>query len=731
MESYLIDGKIEFTNGRIKMKSKIKKIFKFNFGIGKKIRISFQILIGIIVLTGILTFTTLNGGINLLDQISNEVNPAIKTIGDFRALIKDSKAYSTNWVYVSRYEKDKLKLKAIHETEYPALLEEIKTLIDSDHEYDYLSQMVTTYDKVLIDQMTVMNTLDNALAYEDAFALFMSEDLIENSIIPTCDQLIEELDTAIAVKNKLSAEINTEMQRSFSILTWTILILGFLGAAFALVISGWLSRNITRPVKILQEKIGKIQLGEIPQKIQTIQNDEIGAMSTGINSLIDSFDKLSEFATEIGAGNLDAEFTSLSDNDVLGHALLSMRDNLVTVIDETNEVVRAAGEEGELRSKIEIGDKQGAWKELSQAINDLLNSIVTPILEVNEIVNAMAEGDLTKQYLQESKGDIHTLTSNLNKASDNLNALLNQIARNSNIVDEAATEMLSASEEMNTNTSEIASAISQMSSGAQVQVVKVDEASSLVEAIRNSANSMKNQAEFINESAKSGVNSSQKGKEMVDHVAMSMQEISSYSLKTSDSIKVLTERSKEIARVLGVITDIASQTNLLALNAAIEAAQAGDAGRGFAVVAEEIRKLAEDSRNSAREIEKLVADVQQDTTQASQVIETMNKSVKVGAEASNQASEVFKEITESTKQTLSSSEDIVKATKSQQSDITEVVSITEAVVVIAEQTAAGTEEVASSATELSAGMEGYNRKSKQLVDIAANLKSGISKFKLK
>ena len=713
------------------MKSKIKKIFKFNFGIGKKIRLSFQILIGIIVLTGVFTFITLNGGINLLDKISNDVNPAIKTIGEFRALIKDSKAYSTNWVYVSRYEKDKNKLKSIHDEGYPALLKDLNALIEKDHEFDFLKEIITSYDQVLVDQVTVMTTLDNALAYEDAFALFICEDLIENNIIPTCDALIEQLDTAIANKNELAEGINEDMQNSFSNLTFTILFLGLIGATFAFIISNWLSRNITRPVKVLQEKIGKIQLGEIPDRITTIQNDEIGKMSEGINSLINAFGQLSEFASQIGKGNLDAEFSALSENDVLGQALLSMRDNLKAVIDETNEVVKAAGTEGELSSKMEIGDKQGAWKELSQAINDLLHSIVAPILEVNEIVNAMAEGDLTKQYKEEAKGDIKTLTGNLNKAIDNLNALLHQIANSAGVVDEASTEMLSASEEMNTNTSEIASAISQMSSGAQVQVVKVDEASSLVEAIRNSANSMKGQAEFINESAKSGVESSRKGKEMVDHVATSMKEISSYSLKTSDSIKVLTERSQEIARVLGVITDIASQTNLLALNAAIEAAQAGDAGRGFAVVAEEIRKLAEDSRNSAREIEKLVADVQQDTTQAAHVIEVMNNSVNVGAEASTQASEVFKEITESTKQTLNSSEDIVKATKSQQSDITEVVSITEAVVVIAEQTAAGTEEVASSATELSAGMEGYNRKSKQLVDVATDLKKGISKFKLK
>ena len=237
-------------------------------------------------------------------------------------------------------------------------------------------------------------------------------------------------------------------------------------------------------------------------------------------------------------------------------------------------------------------------------------------------------------------------------------------------------------------------------------------------------------AENINKAAKAGVSNAEKGMSMMNEVVSGISNISTYSEKTDESIKVLTHRSNEIARVLGVITDIAAQTNLLALNAAIEAAQAGESGRGFAVVAEEIRKLAEDSKNSAKEIETLINDVQNDTDMAAKNIEDMNSRVKSSEDTSKVAVEVFKEIYSSTDKTLNYSEEILNGAQMQVENINNVVSITESIVVIAEQTAAGTEEVASSASELSAGMENYNDKTKKLAGVAESLSGGIGKIKI-
>lgn len=522
--------------------------------------------------------------------------------------------------------------------------------------------------------------------------------------------------------SEITAPFNTTLQIT--------IVVGIIGLIILSIVIIQISNHITSSIEKSNELLKNLALGNLDQnkKLTVTSHDELGQMASSVNVLVDELNKKAVFSIEVGKGNLDSNFAIASEQDSLGLSLLKMRDNLKNVLDETKAVVTKAGDEGDLSARIQTEGKQGGWKDLSDSVNNLLNSISDPVMAVNSIVNAMAEGDLSRRFSGKTNGDMARLSNNLNKALESLNELLINIAENADVIDEASEEMRVVSEEMNTNTREIASAISEMSNGAQTQVSKVDESSNLVEGILKSSNEMGERAETINEAAKRGVSSSEKGLEMVNKVVFNMTDISEYSTKTQESINVLTERSAEITRVLGVITEIASQTNLLALNAAIEAAQAGDAGRGFAVVAEEIRKLAEDSRNSAKEIEKLVGDVQTDTREAAKVIEIMGSSVKNGEQASKDASEVFREIAETSDKTFSHSQEILQATKLQVKDINAVVTITENVVVIAEETAAGTEQVASSATELSSGMTGYTEKSQKLADVANELKVRLKKF---
>ncbi len=436
------------------------------------------------------------------------------------------------------------------------------------------------------------------------------------------------------------------------------------------------------------------------------------------------------FLQDVRQGDFFTNFTPDGEGDLLGQEANDLRRNITDFITEQRIILDEAGKDGDLERRAEISGKSGAWLYLSESLNDLLEAISKPISEVIRIVQAMSDGDLTKRYQDEAAGDLYELILGLNQSLDNLSSLVETITQYSENIEEQMIVMKVSGQEMETSTKEIASSIGEMSHGAHTQVQKVDESSNLIELILTSSGNMSDKSHSINEAANKSVDNCIKGTNIINDVVFKISEINGMSSETIQSMKVLSKRSAEISRVLGMITEISSQTNLLALNAAIEAANAGEYGRGFSVVAEEIRKLAEDSKRSANEIQLLVDSVQKDTQHAVSITERMNENISFSVSASKEASQVFEEMAVSSNQTLEQSKSILDAAKSQNDYVSQMVGITESIVVVAEETAAGTEQIASSATELSAGMENYMKMSATLTNIAEGLSSAVEKFKL-
>jgi len=195
-----------------------------------------------------------------------------------------------------------------------------------------------------------------------------------------------------------------------------------------------------------------------------------------------------------------------------------------------------------------------------------------------------------------------------------------------------------------------------------------------------------------------------------------MQRIRSSVQATAKRIKALGDRSLEISEIVNVINDITEQTNLLALNAAIEAARAGEAGRGFAVVADEVRKLAEHSRNATKDIAALIKAIQAETNDAVVVMEEGTKEVEIGAKLADQAGRALDAISSVVRQSAELVQEISLASKQQVRGTEGVANAMQIISNITRQTSQGARQTA--------------RTVEQMVHMSEQLNEALSQFRV-
>jgi len=222
--------------------------------------------------------------------------------------------------------------------------------------------------------------------------------------------------------------------------------------------------------------------------------------------------------------------------------------------------------------------------------------------EATRIASAIAEGDLTQSIVVKA-GDHTSLMSRLAGMQQGLQRVVSGVRQNSESVATASAQIAQGNQDLSSRTEEQASALQQTAATME----------QLGTTVRNNADSAKQ----ANQLAQGASSVAAQGGTVVGKVVMTMQGIS--------------DSSRKIGDIIGVIDGIAFQTNILALNAAVEAARAGEQGRGFAVVASEVRSLAKRSAEAAKEIKTLidrsVEQVEQGTVLVDQAGKTMGEIV--------------------------------------------------------------------------------------------------------
>ena len=336
-------------------------------------------------------------------------------------------------------------------------------------------------------------------------------------------------------------------------------------------------------------------------------------------------------------------------------------------------------------------------------ISMLMKSIIlAPIKKTIDVIESVAQGDLTKRIDVISGDEIGEMATHFNLLTDKLHNTINRVAGSSNEVSSAAAMLDDATEKMATGIEEAA-----------MQVNSVAAASE--EMSKTSAEIAQNCVAAAKSSEKAN-GSASIGEEIIQDTIQVMNRINSRVQDSSRIIKSLGVRSDQIGEIVELINDVADQTNLLALNAAIEAARAGEHGRGFAVVADEVRKLAERTSGATKEIRETIHAMQSETRNAVVSMEEGVNDVGQGTVEAAKSGEALKDILH---------------------QINKVTSEINQIAVASEQETATTNEIASSIQQISQVMQetskqiqGNTEASARLAGLSKELQEMVGQFRL-
>lgn len=342
--------------------------------------------------------------------------------------------------------------------------------------------------------------------------------------------------------------------------------------------------------------------------------------------------------------------------------------------------------------------------------------------------NKMDKGDLSARVTIKSKDEFSLLGAQFNEMVNNMGQIIGSVSQSSITVLDSATELASMSEETNSSASEVSRAVEEVAHGATEQAQSSTDAAMAVTNLSEKLDQINDATVIMNDLSENASKLTTEGLERVESLIDKSNSTKSSTAKVYELIMEMSNSMEKINTISDTIDMITEQTNLLSLNASIEAARSGEAGKGFAVVANEIRKLAEQSRQSTVQIKETINEIHEKTEQS---VEAMNKTADTVKEQTievDQTQHLFADIKNAVGYLSEHVGEIRNFTTEINSMKENIVSQIENISAVSEETASASEEVTASTEQIASTMDQISEHSVSLSHLAEDLKKKVAHF---
>lgn len=361
-----------------------------------------------------------------------------------------------------------------------------------------------------------------------------------------------------------------------------------------------------------------------------------------------------------------------------------------------------------------------------------LNSrrITNPIKKLAAVTEKMAQGDFRDRIDIVAKDEVGQLADSFRTMTAQLREMIGKVLETSQSVVSGSDQLLQSTATYKELTEKSGAATLEIKEGSYIIASTAAENARAMEEISQGVQHIATSSAEVSEKIGQASEEAGSGNELAKTAVEQMIQVEQAAIQSRDSIAVLNERSESIATVVNVIMDITKQINILALNAAIEAARAGEHGKGFAVVAEEVRHLAEQSRNATDQIGEYLLNIREEAVNSVNAMDHVSEEIKSGRERVNQASLAFGQLTDLIYNINVTIQSVSASTQEVSAGTEEVTASVEEAANITAKSLQSIEEIADYSRQQISETETHAKTVQALFDQALSLKASVEKFKM-